>query len=84
MDIDHDLTLSQLLERKFAVFVKKVRHSNTKGLYAMLISEVEKPIFTLALQETCGNQVKAAKLLGVNRNTIRKKIEEFKIKLEKK
>jgi len=82
--MDHDLSLSQLLEKKFASFVKKVKFSNTKGLYALLISECEKPIFTLALQETNGNQVKAARLLGVNRNTLRKKIEEFKIKVEKK
>jgi DNA-binding protein Fis len=82
-EADHDLNLSQLLERKFAVFVKKIKHSNTKGLYALLISEVEKPIFTLALQETNGNQLKAAKLLGVNRNTLRKKMQEFKITVKK-
>jgi DNA-binding protein Fis len=83
-EADHDLNLSQLLEKKFAIFVKKIKHGNNKGLYALLISEVEKPIFTLALQETDGNQVKAAKLLGVNRNTLRKKIEAFKITVEKK
>ncbi len=81
---DHDLNLSQLLEKKFAVFVKKVKLSNPKGLYALLISEVEKPIFNLALQETNGNQVKAARLLGVNRNTLRKKMQEFRITTAKK
>ncbi len=84
MGMNDDLNLSQLLEKKFASFVKKVKFSNPKGIYALLISECEKPIFTLALQETNGNQVKAARLLGVNRNTLRKKIEEFKITVVKK
>lgn len=84
LELDHDLNLSQLLEKKFAIFVKKIKHGNNKGIYALLISECEKPIFKLALQETNGNQVKAARLLGVNRNTLRKKIQEFQIKVEKK
>ena len=84
VEVDHELHLSQLLEKKFASFVKKIKHSNNTGLYALLISEIEKPIFSLALQETNGNQVKAARLLGVNRNTIRKKMREFKITVVKK
>ncbi len=80
----HQLNLSQLLERMFASFVKKIKHGNNKGLYALIIAEIEKPIFNLALQETDGNQVKAARLLGVNRNTIRKKMKAFKITVVKK
>ncbi|MBI3357978.1 MAG: site-specific DNA inversion stimulation factor [Nitrospirae bacterium] len=82
--VDHELNLSQLLEKKFAGFVKKIKHSNPNGLYALLISECEKPIFKLALQETDGNQVRAARLLGVNRNTLKKKMKEFKISVIKK
>jgi DNA-binding protein Fis len=78
-----DLNLSQLLEKKFSAFLRKVKHSNPKNLYDLLISECEKPLFALVLKETDGNQVKAAKMLGVTRNTLRKKIEMFKIKIQK-
>ncbi len=81
---EYALHLSQLLESKLSDFVRKVKHSRPKNLYDFLISEFEKPLFTLALQETGDNQVQAAKLLGVNRNTLKKKIKEFKIKIEKR
>ena len=42
------------------------------GLYARLLAEFERPLLETALQLTRGNQLKAAKLLGVNRNTLRK------------
>jgi two-component system, NtrC family, nitrogen regulation response regulator GlnG len=51
------------------------------GLYDRTLREVETPLITAALTATHGNQIKAAKLLGLNRNTIRKKVREQKIKL---
>lgn len=49
------------------------------GLYDRIIKEVERPLITLTLQATRGNQIKAAEVLGVNRNTLRKKIRELEI-----
>jgi two-component system nitrogen regulation response regulator GlnG len=49
------------------------------GLYARILREVERPLITRALTATLGNQIKAAELLGVNRNTLRKKIRELDI-----
>ena len=43
------------------------------------LGQVERPLIELALRETHGNQIKAARLLGLNRNTLRKKITEFQI-----
>ena len=51
------------------------------GLYDRILAEVERPLITLTLQATRGNQVKAADLLGLNRNTLRKKIRELDINL---
>ena len=45
----------------------------------MIITEIERPLISLAIKETKGNQIKAANLLGINRNTLRKKIQELKI-----
>jgi DNA-binding protein Fis len=52
-----------------------------KNLYPTLMRAVERPLIELALRETRGNQIKAARLLGLNRNTLRKKITEFQISL---
>lgn len=49
------------------------------GLYDRILREVERPLITLTLQATRGNQVKAADVLGLNRNTLRKKIRDLDI-----
>ncbi|MBL8631352.1 MAG: nitrogen regulation protein NR(I) [Rhodospirillaceae bacterium] len=49
------------------------------GLYDRILRELEKPLIALTLQATRGNQVKAADLLGLNRNTLRKKIRDLDI-----
>lgn len=49
------------------------------GLYERIIKEIEKPLLLAALAATNGNQIKASELLGINRNTLRKKIRELNI-----
>ncbi len=51
----------------------------TPGLYDRVLHEMERPLITLTLQATRGNQIKAAQVLGLNRNTLRKKIRELNI-----
>lgn len=51
------------------------------GLYQRIISEVEHPLISAALVATGGNQINAAALLGINRNTLRKKIKELEIQI---
>ncbi|MEE8371188.1 MAG: nitrogen regulation protein NR(I) [Sphingomonadales bacterium] len=50
------------------------------GLYARILRDVERPLITLSLAATQGNQLRAAELLGLNRNTLRKKIRELGLK----
>jgi two-component system nitrogen regulation response regulator GlnG len=57
--------------------------SEPRDLYEKLVGEIEKPLIELALRRTGGNQVKAARMLGLNRNTLRKKITDHKIALTK-
>ncbi|MFW6027256.1 MAG: helix-turn-helix domain-containing protein [bacterium] len=47
------------------------------GLYDRILREVERPLLEEALRATEGNQLRAAQLLGLNRNTLRKKLLSF-------
>ncbi len=53
------------------------------GLYERVLNEVERPLISLSLAATRGNQLRAAKLLGLNRNTLRKKIRDLNIPVTK-
>jgi two-component system, NtrC family, nitrogen regulation response regulator GlnG len=50
------------------------------GLYHRILRELEYPLISAALAATRGNQIKAAELLGLNRNTLRKKVRDLDIR----
>lgn len=78
--LDHkDVSLASYVEKKLGDFVRAMNVGSGKNLYPTLMRAVERPLIELALRETHGNQIKAARLLGLNRNTLRKKITEFQI-----
>ncbi|MGR3623099.1 response regulator [Pseudophaeobacter sp.] len=54
------------------------------GLYARILREVENPLIEIALSATGGNQAKCAELLGINRNTLRKKITDLDIEVTRR
>lgn len=77
-----DKSLEKLIEER----VRSIRNyidglSETQGfdLYRIIISEVERVLISSVLNATNGNQLKASKILGINRNTLRKKIKDLKI-----
>jgi Fis family transcriptional regulator, factor for inversion stimulation protein len=49
------------------------------AIYEMVINTVEKPLLLYIMNKTEGNQSKAAKMLGLNRNTLRKKLKEYNL-----
>lgn len=53
-------------------------------LYRLIQERVERPLIEIVLERTQGNQIRAAALLGINRNTLRKKITELEINLPKR
>jgi two-component system nitrogen regulation response regulator GlnG len=52
------------------------------GLYDRVLQEIERPLLSIALDECQGNQLRAAALLGLNRNTLRKKIRDLGLDAE--
>lgn len=77
-----DGSIEGYLEVKMGEFVKGMRNGSARNLHPILISAVERPLITSALRETRGNQIQAAELLGLNRNTLRKKIVDLHIPLK--
>mgnify|MGYP000057736528 CR=1 FL=1 len=62
-------------------YMKKSRHMENGGaLHSMILSIVEKQLLKMTLEETSGNQSQAAHILGLNRNTLRRKLGDYKIK----
>jgi two-component system nitrogen regulation response regulator GlnG len=74
------LSFENFLEEKLADLVERMGGLDRGDIYSMVLQRVEKPLITLVLKKTEGNQVRAASLLGINRNTLRKKIKELGIK----
>lgn len=72
-------SIKEFLEGKLNGFVNKMAKMENSNLYEAVVSEVEKALFSIVLKETNGNQVRAAKMLGINRNTLNKKVKEYKL-----
>ncbi len=54
------------------------------GLYPRILKEIELPLLSIAMEATGGNQAKCADLLGINRNTLRKKLTELDIRVTRR
>mgnify|MGYP000468775205 CR=1 FL=1 len=80
-----DETLRQSIRRHLQKYFDAHPHGELppSGLYPRILSELERPLIELCLSATRGNQIKAAELLGLNRNTLRKKIKELEIPIIK-
>ncbi len=76
------LTLAQIVERHLSsYFAAQPDGIPPEGLYDRILEEVERPLIQLTLAATRGNQVRAADILGLNRNTLRKKIQDLGVEM---
>jgi two-component system nitrogen regulation response regulator GlnG len=66
--------IEQHLARHFATYGNALPPD---GLYDRVLAEIERPLLRLTLAAVRGNQLKAARLLGINRNTLRKKLTDL-------
>ena len=58
-------------------FFEQLDGATCTDLHALVLAQVEEPLFRAVLQETGGNQSKAAAILGLNRGTLRKKLRQY-------
>ena len=76
--------LEKWLNKSIRQYVGEMNGENNGHLHELIMGGIEKPLVEIVLKETGGNQTQAANILGVNRNTLRKKIAEYKIKCNNK
>ena len=79
-----DDNLSSAVEKHLSKYFDAHRDGlPSPGLYNRVLKELERPLISLSLIAAKGNQIKTAKMLGINRNTLRKKIKELEIDVVK-
>jgi two-component system, NtrC family, nitrogen regulation response regulator GlnG len=74
-----DASLEEIIEKKMHECVRGLRGHTSANLHGLMVGLVEKPLLRAVMRETKGNQFRAAQLLGINRNTLRKKLKEHGI-----
>jgi Fis family transcriptional regulator, factor for inversion stimulation protein len=72
-------TLGQCVTRHLEQYFAALDGERPHALHEMVLSAVERPLLQFAMQRAHGNQSAAAELLGINRNTLRKKLADYKI-----
>ena len=83
-DEEAPVTLSAAVERHLAhYFAEYGDRLPPPGIYDRIMEEVERPLLSICLGATRGNQIRAAHLLGLNRNTLRKKIRDLGLEVIK-
>ncbi|MBA2689544.1 MAG: Fis family transcriptional regulator [Burkholderiales bacterium] len=71
--------LSACVRRVMKQYFKDLDGERPAPVYEMVVASVEKPLLEVVLQQAEGNQTRAAEMLGINRNTLRKKMNDHGI-----
>ncbi len=78
-----ELSLEGLVDIKLRSCFANMDKMESGDVYTMVLNQVERPLIRFVLEKSRWNQVRAADILGINRNTLRKKIQELGIELRK-
>ncbi|MDD2501952.1 MAG: sigma-54 dependent transcriptional regulator [Geobacter sp.] len=81
--IPQEQSLESLVEGKLRSSMNGIEKLDKGDIYDRVLEQVERPLIRFLLEKTRGNQVRAADVLGINRNTLRKKISELGINIKK-
>ncbi|MEK6532164.1 MAG: sigma-54 dependent transcriptional regulator [Deltaproteobacteria bacterium] len=76
-------SLEDIIMARLKSFIDRTGANGRQELYGFIMQFMERPLISLVLEKTKGNQVQASEVLGINRNTLRKKIKELNIDAEK-
>jgi Fis family transcriptional regulator len=71
--------LEDCVKRSLDEYFKHLDGEQPHAIYDMVLSSIEKPLLEYILHKVGGNQSKAAEMLGINRNTLRKKMAQYNL-----
>lgn len=71
--------LCQCVRRSLKRYFRDMNGEEPTNVYQMVISEIEKPLLEIVMQQTESNQTRASNILGINRNTLRKKLKQHNL-----
>jgi two-component system, NtrC family, nitrogen regulation response regulator GlnG len=80
---NEDISLESLVDMKLRSSLGNLDKMEAGDLYGIVLEQIERPLIRFVLEKTRGNQVKAADVLGINRNTLRKKIQDLDIEVKR-
>ena len=75
----NQLTLAKQVKAAMEIYFQELEGYTPSDLYRMVINEVEKPLLESVMKEVRGNQTRAAEMLGLNRSTLRKKLQQHNL-----
>ncbi|KTD21271.1 helix-turn-helix domain-containing protein [Legionella londiniensis] len=76
-NIKHEQGLQEIVYNLVNRFLSENKSKPIDNLYEMILSEVEPPLLQAVMEKRRGNQLQAAKMLGISRGTIRKKLQQY-------
>lgn len=82
LEVD-ELSLEELIHHKLEDYFRRIEGVDIDNLYSLVIERIERPLIEFTLRKTRGNQIRAAQILGINRNTLRKKITDLRIPVKR-
>ena len=71
-----DNELTSTVRKVMRQYFKDLDGEKCTGIYEMVVNAIEKPMLEVVMLQAQGNQTRAAELLGLNRNTLRKKLQQ--------
>lgn len=77
LQTDHTEPLSDCVRKALRFYLANLDGYDIHGLHEMVLTEVERPLLETVLDYTQGNQTQAARMLGMSRSTLRKKIARY-------
>jgi Fis family transcriptional regulator len=80
MSLRQNNEIADSVRKSLERYFKDLDGTRPRSIYDMVLKNVERPLLETVLERAEGNQTVAAEMLGINRNTLRKKIQALKIK----
>ena len=74
-----NMHIEETVRNSLESYLRDLGESEPDGMYSMVVNVVEKPLLEIVMRHTDNNQSKAAQWLGLNRNTLRKKLLEHQL-----